>query len=79
MDGGVGATVVGRGLGNSLELADHGICAWTSQLVSGRSPKHIVASLAAWPVIVALHNQGRIGRLQRGLPAHNIDKNRSHA
>ena len=62
-----------------LELADHAIYAWTSQLVSGHSLKHAVASLAAWPVILALHNQGRIGRLQRRLPAQTIDKNRSYA
>lgn len=67
------------GLAKLLELGDHAIYEWTSQLVSGHSLKHIVASLAAWPVIVALHNQGRIGRLQRGLPAQTIDKNRSHA
>lgn len=66
-------------LAKMFELADHPIYAWTSQLVSGHSLKHIVASLAAWPVISALHNQGRIGRLQRGLPAQTIDKNRSHA
>ena len=67
------------GLAKLLELGDHDIYAWTSQAVSGHSLKHIVASLAAWPVIVALQNQGRIGRLQRGLPAQKIDKNRSHA
>lgn len=67
------------GLAKLLELGDHAIFGWTSQLVSGHTLKHLVASLAAWPVIVALHNQGRIGRLQRVLPVHNIDKNRSHA
>ena len=67
------------GLAKLLELGDHDIYAWTSQAVSGHSLKHIVASLAAWPVISALHNQGRIGRLQRGLPAQKIDTNRSHA
>lgn len=66
-------------LAKLLELADHDIYALTREVVSGHTLKHVVASFAAWPVIAALHNQGRIGRLQRGLPAHKIDKNRSHA
>ena len=66
-------------LWGAVELADHDIYARTSQLGSGHSLKYAVASLAAWPVISGLHNQGRIGRLQRGLPAQKIDKNRSHA
>ena len=47
-------------LAKLLELADHEVYAWTSQLVSGHSLKHGVASCAAWPVIAALKNQGRI-------------------
>lgn len=40
-----------------LELADHAIYDLTSQLISGHSLKHIVASFAAWPVVSALHTQ----------------------
>lgn len=38
-----------------LEQADHAVFALTSGAVSGHSLKHLVASLAALPVIVALH------------------------
>jgi len=40
-----------------LELADHAVYDFTSQLISGHSLKHIVASFAAWPVISALRTQ----------------------
>ena len=40
-----------------LELADHAVYDLTSQLISGHSLKHIVASFAAWPVISALRTQ----------------------
>lgn len=41
-------------LAKLLEVADHQIYDLTSHLVSGHSLKHVVASLAAWPVLVAL-------------------------
>jgi hypothetical protein len=40
-----------------LELADHAVYDFTSQLLSGHSLKHIVASFAAWPVVAALRAQ----------------------
>jgi drug/metabolite transporter superfamily protein YnfA len=40
-----------------LELADHAVYDLTSQLISGHSLKHIVASCAAWPVVSALRAQ----------------------
>ncbi len=40
-----------------LELADHAVYDLTSQLISGHSLKHIVASFAAWPVFVSLRTQ----------------------
>ena len=40
-----------------LELADHAVYDLTSQLISGHSLKHIVASFAAWPVVSALRTQ----------------------
>ncbi|HEY8907158.1 MAG TPA: hypothetical protein VIM63_14075 [Rhodoferax sp.] len=39
-----------------LELGDHAVFAWTAGLVSGHSLKHVAAALAAWPVIVVMHN-----------------------
>ncbi|MDO5690934.1 MAG: hypothetical protein Q4G70_00430 [Pseudomonadota bacterium] len=42
-----------------LELADAPIFALTQQLVSGHSAKHVVAALAAWPVVRALQRAAR--------------------
>jgi hypothetical protein len=39
-----------------LELADHKLYAITNQVVSGHSLKHLVASLAAWPVLSAVRS-----------------------
>ena len=41
-------------LAKLLELGDHEIYAWTGELVSGHSLKHLVAGVAAWPVLHAL-------------------------
>ncbi|MDQ3059369.1 MAG: hypothetical protein M3R45_07545 [Pseudomonadota bacterium] len=41
-------------LAKGLELADHQVFELTGQLVSGHSLKHVVASLAAWPVVLAV-------------------------
>jgi hypothetical protein len=37
-----------------LEFADHAVYDLTAHLISGHSLKHIVASFAAWPIILAL-------------------------
>lgn len=37
-----------------LELGDHTVWQWTHGMVSGHSLKHMVAALAAWPVIQAM-------------------------
>ena len=47
----------------ALELADAPVFALTQQLISGHSAKHLVAALAAWPVVRALQ------ALARGAPA----------
>jgi hypothetical protein len=39
-----------------LELADHELYAITNEVVSGHSLKHLVASLAAWPVLSAVRS-----------------------
>jgi hypothetical protein len=36
----------------AFEMADQPVFDWTQHLISGHSLKHIVASLAAWPVIM---------------------------
>ena len=39
------------GLAKLLELADAPLFAWTQELVSGHSLKHVAAACAAWPVL----------------------------
>lgn len=65
-----GGVILIYALAKLLELADHEVYAWTSQLVSGHSLKHVVASCAAWPVMVALQNQGRIPLSSPAMPCH---------
>lgn len=79
-----GAVIALYALAKGLELADHQVFALTGQLVSGHSLKHVVASLSAWPVLLAVlaalrlsvarrQTQGRIGfsleRARQPLPA----------
>ena len=49
-----GIVIMIYALAKLLELGDHQIYDVTSQLVSGHSLKHGVASLAAWPVLAAV-------------------------
>ena len=49
-------------LAKMLELADHPVFDLTGQLVSGHSLKHGVASLAAWPVVLAILQAVRTSR-----------------
>jgi hypothetical protein len=42
------------GVAKLLEMNDHEVYQFTDQLVSGHTLKHAVASLAAWPVIMAI-------------------------
>lgn len=51
-----------------LEQADHAVFALTSGAVSGHSLKHLVASLAALPIIMALHRVAKAG--QNAAEAH---------
>lgn len=46
-------------LAKGLELADHALFAYSAELVSGHSLKHLVGAFAAWPVISALHLLGQ--------------------
>jgi len=46
-------------LAKGLELADHALFAFSAELVSGHSLKHLVGAFAAWPVIRALHLLGQ--------------------
>lgn len=49
-----GALVALYAVAKALELADHAVFDATGQFISGHSLKHVVAALAAWPVIHAL-------------------------
>lgn len=49
-----GVVIAIYALAKLAEVADHQIYDLTSHLVSGHSLKHVVASLAAWPVLAAL-------------------------
>jgi hypothetical protein len=42
-----------------FELGDHVVFEWTHGLVSGHSLKHVLAALAAWPVLAVMHNRPR--------------------
>ncbi len=54
-------------LAKCLEQADAAIYIWSSGLISGHSLKHVVASCAAWPVMAALLQAGKI-RAESGSP-----------
>jgi hypothetical protein len=43
-----------------LELGDHAVYAWSHGLVSGHSLKHVVAAMAAIPVLFVMHNVARV-------------------
>ena len=49
-----GLVVVVYAIAKLLELGDHEIFTLTGEVVSGHSLKHLVASLAAWPVLHAV-------------------------
>ena len=49
-------------LAKVLELTDHPVFEMTGQLISGHSLKHVVASCAAWPVVLAVMEAVRMSR-----------------
>ncbi|TXT35586.1 MAG: hypothetical protein FD135_4821 [Comamonadaceae bacterium] len=53
------AVVLLYALAKLLELGDHAVFGWTGGLVSGHSLKHVVAALAAWPVMAVMHNHAQ--------------------
>ena len=62
-----GVVIAVYALAKLLELADHQIYELTSYAISGHTQKHLAASFAAWPVLVAVvsalgttQRQGRI-------------------
>jgi hypothetical protein len=57
--------IMAYGVAKLLERNDHAVYQLTGQLVSGHTLKHVVAALAAWPVIGAIL---ALGRSQRPMP-----------
>lgn len=55
-------------LAKLLELGDHWVYELTGHVVSGHSLKHLVASCAAWPVIVAIARVTKAGQNPDHLP-----------
>ena len=66
-----GVVIAIYALAKLLEVADHQIYDLTSHLVSGHSLKHVVASLAAWPVLAALQ-VCTSGRKTHGLASQKL-------
>ena len=58
----LGAVLLIYSAAKALELADHAVFDLTGQLVSGHTLKHVVASLAALPVIAALKGFKKSGQ-----------------
>ena len=54
------AVIAWYALAKGLELADHPVFEWTQGWLSGHSAKHVVAALAAWPVVQALHRAAAV-------------------
>ena len=61
----LGSVIAVYVLAKLLELGDHPIYALSGGAVSGHSLKHLVASLAAWPVLAALAPVPRYDRADR--------------
>ncbi|HMA08259.1 MAG TPA: hypothetical protein VKP68_10365 [Ramlibacter sp.] len=60
-----GVVIMAYAVAKLLELNDRAVYQLTGQLVSGHTLKHVVAALAAWPVIAAIR---ALGRSQRPMP-----------
>lgn len=55
----LGAVLAWYAVAKLLELGDQQVFDWTHGLVSGHSLKHLVAALAAWPVLRVMHNHAQ--------------------
>lgn len=52
----LGGVIALYAIAKFLELGDHTVFAWTHGAISGHSLKHVVAAMAAWPVIAVMQN-----------------------
>lgn len=53
-----GLVILAYAAAKLLEMGDHQVYEFTDHLVSGHTLKHMVASMAAWPVIIAIRALG---------------------
>jgi hypothetical protein len=60
--------LAGYALAKLLELGDHAIWAFTGEMVSGHTLKHVVAAAAVWPVVHALGTSARHRHNRAALP-----------
>lgn len=58
----LGSIMLVYAIAKLFEQGDHAVFAWTGQTVSGHTVKHVVASLAALPVIFSLKNAAKSGQ-----------------
>ena len=58
----LGAIIALYGVAKLLELGDHAVFEWTQGLISGHSLKHMVAAMAAIPVLIVMHNGAHFQR-----------------
>lgn len=63
----IAAVVAWYAVAKLLELGDHQVFDFTNAWVSGHSLKHIVAALAAWPVVSVMHNAQKMTSAPRAL------------
>ena len=61
------AVIVWYAVAKLLELGDAQVYAWSGELVSGHSLKHVAAAMAAWPVIVMFYRMKAVCRASAGL------------
>lgn len=61
------AVIVWYVVAKLLELGDAQVYAWSGELVSGHSLKHVAAAMAAWPVIAMFCRMKAVCRASAGL------------
>jgi hypothetical protein len=69
-----GVVVAIYAIAKLFEMADHDVYSLTHEVVSGHSLKHLIASLAAWPVIAALPSASASAHVPAGVLAENTGR-----
>ena len=73
-----GVVVLVYAVAKLFELADHQIYQLTSQAISGHSLKHVAASFAAWPVLIAIESARGVTQNQGRIHVGNSDRSVAH-